>query len=144
MNNDGFSLIELIIVISIIAIISLFAFPSYHDSITRARRTDGQTALFNLASRMENFYAEYHSYEEATIGTGQTTDVLSSNSSDQNYYQLTIISQSENFFELHAIPKGSQAGDDKACQTLTLDSTGKKGIIAGSISTSINSDLQCW
>ena len=54
----GFTLIEVIIVIAIIAILTAIAIPSYNAYTTQARRTDGQIALLDLSSRLERFFTD--------------------------------------------------------------------------------------
>jgi len=143
-SRKGFSLIELMIVFTILGIMAAFAYPSYRDSITRARRYDGQTALLDLANRMEHYYFEQHTYEGATLGTGNASDVLSSNHSAQNWYILMISAQTALNFTLEAIPQGSQAIEDKNCQTLTYNSLGVKGTTEGPYGAPHSPSSQCW
>ena len=144
MHKNGFSLIELLIVIAIIGIFSVFTYPGYRDSVTRARRVDGQTALLELANQMEHYYSKDQSYQNATLGTGKETDVRSSNHSAQNWYFLQITNQSDSDFSLEAIPIRAQAIDDTSCQTLTFNSSGVKGIKAGPLGNPIAAVNQCW
>ena len=52
----GFSLMELMIVVAIIAILLAIAIPSYRNYILRAHRTDATRGLQDIASREENYY----------------------------------------------------------------------------------------
>ncbi|MBA2651992.1 MAG: prepilin-type N-terminal cleavage/methylation domain-containing protein [Tatlockia sp.] len=144
MKAQGFSIIEIIIVIMIIALFATFTYPSYRESITRARRIDGKVALLDLAARMEQYYAENQTYQGATLGTGSASDVFYSNRSAQNYYILLISKQTDTEFNLAAIPRGPQAQGDKACQTLSFNSFGVKGITPGPGGTPSASATQCW
>jgi type IV pilus assembly protein PilE len=58
-NKKGFTLIELMIAVAIVAILTAIAYPSYMQHIQSARREDAKRALFSLAQSMENFYALY-------------------------------------------------------------------------------------
>ncbi|RUQ95605.1 type IV pilin protein [Legionella septentrionalis] len=144
MVKKGFSLIELLVVLLIIGIITTIAYPSYREYITRARRSDGQAALLNLASRMERHYSEHNTYQTATIGTGKSTDVLSSNASPEGWYVVAITSATESNFTLRATPVRAQATSDTRCQALTLNSLGVKGITAGPGGTPTGTAAQCW
>jgi len=126
MKMHGFSLIELMFVLVIVGILATFSYPMFQESIARCRRIDGQTALLDLANRMERYFAENHSYEGATLGTGANTDLLLSNRSPQNWYILAITKQTANSFSLQAIPVQTQALHDKACQMLGLNNLGVK------------------
>ena len=58
----GFSLIELLVVVVIVAILGLVAIPSYRQYNIRAQRTEAKTALLRLAANQERFYLQNNSY----------------------------------------------------------------------------------
>ena len=144
MRNKGFSLLELLIVLAILAVFITIAYPGYQTSITRARRSDGQTALLDLANRLERYYSEQQSYEGATLGTGSSTDILPSSYSPQKWYRLVIASQTDTNFTIEAIPGNVQASDDLLCQTLTFNSLGLKGILSGPKGAPTGNLANCW
>lgn len=112
MLKNGFSLIELSVVLFIVALLASFAYPSYQQFVIKSRRIDGQTALLKLATQMEIYYSQHHSYLGATIGSGKITDVADSNQSPDHCYQLSIKEQSENTYTLEARALGKQALED--------------------------------
>ena len=142
--NKGFTLIELIIVLAITGILATFAYPSYQDYLTRARRSEGQTALLDLANRMEEYYAENNTYHTATIAANGHNDVLSRKTTLENHYSLAVIHSSANTYTLLATPIGSQAANDKRCQTLTYNHLGEKNIAPGPAGAPTGSAEQCW
>jgi type IV pilus assembly protein PilE len=126
-KNTGFSLIELLIVLMIIGIISCFAYPSYEQYIARTHRLDGQTALLDLAYRLEAHHTTHHTY--------QPLPTLPQTSSD-GFYQLRITHLSDTTYTLEAHAIGTQALNDAACALLTLDHLGIRGPSIGQI--------RCW
>lgn len=142
--RNGFSFIELLAVLVIISILSAIVYPGYQNYIVRAHRSDGQTALLNLANQMEHYYFQNNTYQTATIGRGQNTDVLNESSSSENWYSLSIPSATDSDYTLQATPRGAQAISDTHCQSLTLDSAGKKGITTGPAGTPLGTATQCW
>lgn len=140
----GFSLVELLIAMAIIAILATIAVPSYQNYITNARRSDGQTALFDLASRMEQYYSDNNTYQTATIGTGNATDVLSSNTSPEGWYTLSITTQTPTTYTLQATPQNAQGSADTRCQSLTLNHLGIKSITDGPAGAPTGTAAQCW
>jgi type IV pilus assembly protein PilE len=135
--KTGFTLLEVLIVLVIITLLTSLALPNYYDYLVRSRRSDGQVALIDLASRMERYYSQHHSYIHATIGTGGVNDVLPTNQSPGGWYLLSILSASDSTYTLKASPTKAQANGDKICQALTLNQLGIKGSSAGSTSA-------CW
>jgi type IV pilus assembly protein PilE len=56
-SNKGFTLIEVMIVVALIGILAALAYPSFVDSIRKARRGDAQQGLMEAAQKLETFYA---------------------------------------------------------------------------------------
>ncbi|MDG1819329.1 MAG: type IV pilin protein [Porticoccaceae bacterium] len=115
-NSDqkGFSLIELMIVVAIVAILGAIAYPSYRDSITDARRTDAQAVLMEAAQYMERFYTENNRYDEDTGGTAVALPsqlAESPRDSGTKYYDLAVQASTRSTYTLRATPKNAQAGD---------------------------------
>ena len=142
--NKGFSLIELLVVVAIVGILTTIAYPGYREYVTRARRSDGQTALLDLANRMERYYSTDHSYQTATIDSNKTTDILGSNESNGGWYSLSIRHATDADYLLQASPKGTQATSDTRCQSLTLNSFGAQGITTGPAGPPTGTATQCW
>ena len=141
--SNGFSLIELLIVLAIVSILSAIVYPSYRSHITHAHRIDGQTALLDLANRMERYYLEHNTYQTATIGHNKITNVLTSPLSEGGWYSLSISEATNDTYVLQATPIGTQATNDTLCQSLTLTSSGIKGI-ASAIMTPTSDSRFCW
>jgi type IV pilus assembly protein PilE len=117
----GFTLIELMIVVAVIGILSAVAYPAYTNYMITTRRSDGQAALLNLAALMENYFTENNTYVGATpTGLG-----LTSATSQQGYYNLSITTATATAFTLTATPTGVQAADT-TCGALTITNTNVK------------------
>jgi prepilin-type N-terminal cleavage/methylation domain-containing protein len=54
--QKGFTLIELMIAVVVIAILAAIAYPSYQDSVRKSRRADAKSALMEHAQFMERTY----------------------------------------------------------------------------------------
>lgn len=52
--QQGFTLIELMIVVALIGILAAIAYPSYQQYTIRAKRGDMMTEMYNMASRIES------------------------------------------------------------------------------------------
>jgi type IV pilus assembly protein PilE len=63
----GFTLIELMIVVAVVGILTMVAYPSYRDSIIRGQLTDGTNGLSQMRAQMERYYQDNRTY--ASTGT---------------------------------------------------------------------------
>ena len=138
-RNRGFTLIELMIVVALIAILAAIGFPTYQDQMRKARRSEATAVLLDIAARMERFYADRGTYTGATIGAGAGTDVYTSTTSENGHYTLTINPLAAESFTLNATPVvgGAQDGDD--CGVFTLTSAGTKGFTGAG-----GTVIKCW
>lgn len=64
--SSGFTLIELMIVVAIIAILAAIAMPIYRDYVIRSRLTEAQSSLSAFRTQMEQFYQDNRSYQATT------------------------------------------------------------------------------
>ena len=65
---QGFTLIELMITVAIVAMLAAVAYPSYLDSVLKGRRAEGRTAILNLLQQQERHYTQTGSYMAFTAG----------------------------------------------------------------------------
>ena len=131
----GFTLIEMMIVVAVIAILTAVVLPSYQGSIRKARRTDARGALSMAAQCMERWNTQQNTYVGATFTTATIAGTLPCRSTSENgYYGLVASNLTATTFTVTATPVGDQAVD--SCGTYTLDQAGTRGS-AGPVT-------QCW
>jgi type IV pilus assembly protein PilE len=116
----AFTLLELMITVAIIAILSVIAIPIYNNYITEARRSDGQTALLDLANRMEQYFTQNNTYATATLA-----NVGAVSPTEGGFYTLTITAADPTSYSLTASPTGVHTDTD--CGNLTYNSLSQKG-----------------
>ncbi len=118
----GYTLMELLIVMTILVILAGFSYKAYQWHQVSVRRADGQLALLKLSSALENYYLQHNTYKGASLETMHFQD-----KSSQGFYQLTFTLQDEGQnYAAKAIPVGAQALQDKACGTLVLMTDGRR------------------
>lgn len=123
-KRNGFTLIELMITVAIIAILASIAYPSYQQYIIRSKRSAAQAQMMDIANRQQQFLLANRSYatKDALTASGYTLPAeVAAN------YGYTITLQDPTATEVPSFlltfrPTGSQAGDGD----LTLDNQGVK------------------
>jgi len=115
----GFTLIELMIVVSIVAILAAVALPAYQGYLVRATRSEAQSALLGFSQAMERFYNRNYSFDGAAAG-GSTTgspaaDVFPATAplDGTAFYNLSIQAADATSYRLRATPiSGSRQDGD--------------------------------
>lgn len=128
----GFTLIELMIVVAVIAVLAAVVLPSYQSSVRKARRADAKSALTYVAQLMERRNTERNSYASATLGTGATD--LYPATTENKHYTLALSNLTVTTFTITATPAGNQSLDP--CGNYTLTHAGIRG-------AALANDL-CW
>lgn len=72
-KNKGFTLIELMIAVAVVAILAAIAMPSYQGYVQRSARANLQSDLMTAASRMERLKAQNFTYKTASAPFATTS-----------------------------------------------------------------------
>jgi len=94
-KHVGFTLIELMIVVTVVGILAAIAYPSYSRYIVKSRRSDAQIALLQAAATQEKFFSDCGYYAVILPGTKNCSTsadgVLGISTSSLNqYYTLSV------------------------------------------------------
>ena len=69
MQQAGFTLIELMIVIAIIGVLAAIAYPGYQGYVERTNRADMMTEMQQIASRIESNKINYKRYDRIPLSS---------------------------------------------------------------------------
>lgn len=139
-RQQGFTLIEMMVVVVILGILAAIAFPNYQEYVLRGKRAEGQALLNEAAAHEERWYSLNPSSGYVTSQSSIASLALNHTSgtsvaSDTGLYNLTVATTgSDGGYTLTATPTFS----DSKCTLLTLTAQG----VRGNSGTGGTSD--CW
>ena len=131
-NARGFTLIELVITVAIVAILATIALASYEFAVTKSRRAAAATCLQERAQFAERFYTTNMTY----LGLPDPEECQDLD----NFYDVSLVAAATaTAYQMQAVPIGSQLANDTKCGTLAINQQGVRSE-GGSAATAD----ECW
>ena len=136
-QTRGFTLLELMITVAIVAILAAIAIPSYYRYILRSNRSAAESVMQEIASAQEHYMIDSRQFAGSVSTLGYAVpDTVSAN------YRVVTVATSSSVsagtppsYTVTAMPQNSQLSDTD-CGTLTLKSDGSKLASGGA--------ANCW
>ena len=122
---QGYSLIELMVVVGIIGIISAIAYPSYQSYTCDTYRSQAMADLKVCALAIERYYSDDFTYIGAEVSGAATSLCSNVSPADGNVikYDISLTSASATDYTIQAAPAAGEACGTGATITLTADGT---------------------
>ncbi|KAF7774260.1 type IV pilus assembly protein PilE [Pseudoalteromonas citrea] len=117
---NGFTLIEVMIVVVIVGILASIAYPNYSSYVNRAARADAMVILLDAANRQEQFFVDNRQYTSDLADLGVPTET------ENGYFTIGVEADTSSFTVTATADSGPVAGDTE-CSTLTINELGLKG-----------------
>jgi type IV pilus assembly protein PilE len=153
-ESSGFTMLELMIVVAIIAVLAAIAIPSYQNYVVKTNRSAAEGCMSEYANYMERFYTTNLRYDETPATAGSASAVAVANpvtttpptlaldcattSQTGNNYTYTVPAVSTTGYTVQATPINAQLTRDTQCSTLKLNQIGTR------TSTGTGTLTQCW
>jgi len=135
-RQTGFTIIELMIALVIVAILASVAFPSFMQSVRKGNRSDAESSLMRASSNQERFFATNSTYTVLITDLGFADGGLS----NKEHYQITATAGPTGIGSSYVITATAVAGHmqakDVGCTVLSVDSLGQQ------LPDPVNSN--CW
>lgn len=115
-RQQGFTLIELMIAVAIVAILATIAYPTYTSHLRKSRRAEAQQVLMDVAARQQQILLDTRAYASTLADTRATVPP-----SITPHYRIEVTAGADTApgFTVSATPQGDQASD--SCGTLSLN-----------------------
>lgn len=120
-SQRGFTLIELMITVAIVAILAAIAYPSYTKYVQRGYRSEGIAMLNDAMARMERYYAQNNSYAASNLAGIGITNAYSASG---RYLLSFAKTPTATAYTLQVVPQDTQKTD--SCGTLSIAQDGTK------------------
>lgn len=141
MKIRGFTLIELMVTIAIIAILAGIAWPSYEDTVRRSKRQTGIQVMMLAQAHLEKCYSKVRDYTDTTCNLPAA---ISNPVAPNDKYAVANLAgdfvRTASTYSLTYTAQGDQV-NDKNCRKFTITNTGKKTAVD---STAADSTATCW
>jgi len=126
----GFTMIELVAVMAIIAILTAIAIPNYVQYVARGHRSEARLTLTQAAQWMERWRTERNTYQTSPQNANPPAlpqALQNSPTSGNAVYNITVVTPSPAQYTLSATPVNPGPMANDACGVLTLDQAGLRG-----------------
>ncbi len=119
-SKKGFTLIELMITVAVIAILAAIAYPSYTQHVQKGRRENAKAELLGFVQNLERYYAIKYTYDASLADLNIPAQIPANGAA---HYNITL-AKTATSYTLTATPTGIQTGDK--CGTLSINQAGVK------------------
>lgn len=143
LQQRGFTLIEIMIVVAIIGILAAIGYPSYQEQVAKSRRADAQRALMEAEQYMRMYFSKRDTFTGVTLPPGLATSprpgqgpvVYNIELLENGFVVATTTAASDSSFTLRATRAGTMAAD--RCGDLTINNSGVKTIASNAAGTTL-------
>jgi type IV pilus assembly protein PilE len=136
--SRGFTLIEIMIVVTVLALLAAIAYPSYDEAVRRGRRSDAQSGVLMSAQFMERYFTTNATYVGATLPTSLQTSPEAA-SATRKFYDIQLSNIAANTYTLTAVRSASRPQSTDKCGDFSVDQTGSKSLVNNTATVD-----QCW
>ena len=144
-RRAGFSLIELMVTVAVVAILAAVAVPSYRQYVLRANRVDATSALLRLASNQERFYLQNNTYASEGLMDDAPPAGLGIDGTERGFYDLSmdpaVGGYTSGYIATATVASAGNQRDDADCASFTVN---EQGLRTALDSGGADNTDRCW
>jgi type IV pilus assembly protein PilE len=122
----GVTLVELVIVMSLVATLTALAIPSYRSATIAARRMDARLSLLQIRVAQERHYSAHYQFASALAAAPEDNGLNLSAVSESGDYDLSLATtpDGQSYTATARVSSDGRQHDDLQCMTMSIDSAG--------------------
>lgn len=127
-KQAGFTLIEIMVTVAILAVVVAFALPNYQDYMNRGRRADAAIALMKITAEQEKFYFDNNRYMDSATFAAEAPNWFNDFKSENGFYTVAVTSTdpTANYIATATPATGQPQVGDKDCTSLSINEAGRR------------------
>lgn len=135
--DNGFSLIEIMIAVVIVAILASISYPAYQQYVLRTYRAEAIETLLTIANAQEQYFADHGVYQGDISQLNGLLNLVTASSTKSGRYTINLsLTEMAAGFSVLATAIGSQTADS-GCLSFQLNHFGQRNLHNGVA-------ISCW
>jgi type IV pilus assembly protein PilE len=139
-RTKGFTLVELMVTVAVVAILASIALPAYSTFTRQANRTDATKTMQLAAQSLERCYSQRFTYLNCNV-SGTVVNNASTVTTPNQFYRITFAIPDAQDYTLTAVAIAAPQTGDTQCAQFTLAGTGTQ---AAQDNLANNTTKACW
>ncbi len=138
-RSNGFTLLEMLIVVAIMGVLTSIALPAYQNSVRRSARAEAKTELLQVASDQERYFSNFNTYVDDATPLNSPVVAGRDRTTQNGFYAISVSACGAGTIATCFLATATAQNDQTAdtCTTLTYSDTGARG------ATGDTTD-ECW
>jgi type IV pilus assembly protein PilE len=141
----GFTLIELVVCVALVALLTSLAVPAYRQYVRRAARADATAALLRIAANQERYYLQNNSYASNDELAPAPPAGLGFGGTERGFYALSLEAAAgglqQGYTATATVIVGEDQEDDEDCWIFTIN---EQGLRSAATRSDTDNSQRCW
>jgi type IV pilus assembly protein PilE len=145
-RRRGFTLLELLLALSIAALLAALAWPGYRQIMHRTQRIEARLALLQLQHLQERHFADHHVYASELRAGGGGDSLPIAPVTENGNYELSMLLDADGqaYVAVAQARQGGRQAGDHSCQRLSIDTAGRRRSSADNGIWRTEPEAGCW